>query len=130
MERAMNALMSRINEFEINGKTFLYLDLSDLNRIEDFAWTLDEFIDRISQYPEKSVHMISNVERLRFDSETKAFLKDFVLNSRPYVRHRVVIGFDGIKNIVANSICKKVGRAPVEYAFSKEKAIEWLLKQE
>jgi len=130
MEHTTNGIKNRIDEFEIEGQAFIYLDLSDFNRTEDFTLTLEAYKERVSKYPEKSVFMISNVERLRFDSETKQFLKEFVIFGRPYIKQRVVIGFDGIKNIVANSICKNIGRASVEYAFSKDKAIEWLLKQD
>jgi hypothetical protein len=51
-------------------------------------------------------------------------------NNKPYVKKGVLIGLDGVKKMIVASIVKKAGRDEFHMAFTKEKAVEWILRQD
>jgi hypothetical protein len=66
---------------------------------------------------------------VKFDSETKNIIADWMEHNKPYVKFGAIIGFDGIKKIMVNAIFKLCGRKNMVFSSSKEQAIEFLLKQ-
>ena len=121
--------MERMEEFSIQGRNFVYIDLSGMKTNEDFIRFTTVAKPVIAKYPEDSVYTITNVDDTIFDSETKGFLAEYMTHNKPYVKYGAVIGFDGIKKIMGNTLCKIVGRKNMHFAFSRETAIEWLLNQ-
>jgi hypothetical protein len=66
---------------------------------------------------------------VNFDTETKRVIAEWMDFNRPYVKFGAVMGFDGIKRMIVNSIFKLSGRKNMAFVSSKEEAVEWLLKQ-
>ena len=122
--------MGRIEEFQIDGKNFMYIDLSNLKTNEDFEKELVLIKPRIEKYPEKSLYTITNIENVRFDSNSKEVVANYMLHNKPHVRSAAIIGFDGIKKLLVSMIVRLSGRDEAHFFFSKEQAIEWLLKQD
>ncbi|MCL2669431.1 MAG: hypothetical protein FWE89_01985 [Syntrophaceae bacterium] len=122
--------MERIEEFSLEGKSFVYLDLSGVKTNNEFLRVVDIWKQVIKKYPENSIYTVTNVSDIRADSETKKMLTDLMAHNKPYVKNAAAIGFDGIKKIMANTISKGAGRPSIHFALTKEKAIEWLLSQE
>jgi len=120
----------RIEEFQVDGKNFMYIDLSNLKMNEDFEKESKLIEPEIAKYPEKSLYTITNIENTRFDSGTKEVAAAYMLHNRPYVKSGAIIGLDGIKKVLVSLIIKISGREKVYFAFSKEQAIEYLLKQD
>jgi len=122
--------MERIEEFTKNGKNFVYIDFSGLAQDQDFSEVIKLAEPAIAKYPEHSVYTITNIANLRFDSHTKELAAIYTEHNKPYVKYGVIIGLDGIKKMMAHAVFKLSGRSNYNFAFSKEGAIEWLLKQE
>ena len=122
--------MERVEEFTMDGKSFIYLDFSGVSANNEFQEITEHFKKAISKYPLNSLYTITNVSDVRFDSESKAILAEYMSFNKPYVKRAVVVGVDGIKKIMGNAICKLVGRPTMYYTINKEAAIEWLLSQE
>ena len=122
--------MERVEEFQIDGKKFMYIDLSNIKTNEDFMKETELVKTEIEKHPEKSLYTITNVGYVRFDSDSKKLVSDYMSHNKPYVKSAVVTGFDGIKKAMINIIVKMSGRNNIYFAFSKEQAIEWLLKQD
>jgi len=122
--------MKITEEFIIEGKNFIYIDFSCIKKKEDRAKSLEEIKLIIAKYPANSLYTITNITDTRFDSEVKKMLVDYVSHNKPYVKCGAVIGVDGVKKIMVNSIYKITERTKMFFAFSKEHAIELLLKQE
>lgn len=122
--------MDRIEEFEIAGKKFMYIDLSNFKSNEDFKNETALIEPIIAKYPENSLYTITNIENVRFDTNSKEVVANYMKNNKPYVKNGVVIGIDGIKKILVTMVMKMSGRGNMHFAFSKEQAIEWLLKQD
>ena len=122
--------MERIEEFTLEGRNFIYIDLSDIKTADQFLDLSLDIKPTISKYPENSIYTITNIRNMKLDSEAKRIMADYMLFDKPYVRYGVVIGMDGIKKVMTSSIFKEVGRSNMNFAFSKEHAIEWLLQQD
>jgi predicted PolB exonuclease-like 3'-5' exonuclease len=120
----------RIEEFTQKGKDFAYYDLSDFKTNDEFKEFVEAAKERIAKYAEHSLLTITNIRDVKFDSETKSIVAEWMKYNKPYVKFGTVIGFDGIKKIMVNAIFKLCGRKNMIFVSSKEQAIEWLLKQE
>jgi hypothetical protein len=46
--------------------------------------------------------------------------------NRPYIRQGAVIGLDGIKRIMVNSILKMNGRTNMKFFRTRDEAVKWL----
>ena len=64
-------MTEHIEEFTIDGKNFMYVDVSNIEQNADFIEVIERVKPLIRQYPEKSVYMILNIANIRFDTETK-----------------------------------------------------------
>ena len=122
-------MTERIEEFTIDGKNFMYVDVSNIKQNSGFVDVVERVKPLIRQYPEKSVYMILNIANIRFDTETKKIAEEGLTHNGPYVKYGTIIGVDGIKKIMFSAVLKISGR-DMSIFFSKEQAIAWLLKQE
>ena len=121
--------MGRVDEFTIEGKDFVYIDFSNLSDEKDFAGVIDTAIAVIGKHSEKSIYTITNVENVRFDSNIKETAANYMAFNKPYVKHGVIIGMDGIKKIMVKAIMKMGGRDNMDFCFTKEEGIRLLLKK-
>jgi hypothetical protein len=81
----------------------------------------------IQQYSkDNSLVSITNVEGVRYDSETKTIVAEWMDFNRPYVRQGAVVGLDGIKRIMVNSILKISGRNNMKFFRTRDEAAQWL----
>jgi len=122
--------MERIEEFVLEGKHFIYIDLSGPMANEALLKLLETVTQAIAKYPVNSLYTITNVAHLKFDTEIKNIVVECMGHNKLYVKYGVFIGVDGVKRIMASTIFKLSGRMNMHFAFSKEQAIEWLLQQE
>ena len=123
-------MTERIEEFTRDGKIFVYIDFSGITSDEDFSELCEIAGQVIAKYPEQSLYTISNIEKVRFDSNTKEIVVNFMQSNKPYVKYGIVIGIDGIKKMMVRSVLKLSGRANLNFCFTKEEAIDRLLKRE
>jgi len=122
--------MERIDEFVLEGKNFMYIDVSGSMANSELIKLVETVMQAIAKYPANSLYTIANIEDLKVDSEVKNILAEFVGHNKLYVKYGAVIGIDGIKKTMARAMFKVSGRTNMHFAFSKEQAIEWLLQQE
>jgi len=123
--------MQRIEEFTVEGNNFIYLNLSEMKTNDEFIEMAEATKAIISKYPKKSLYAIININDIRFDSETKVFLVDYMAYNKPYVKRGAVVGFESIKKmIMIHSICDMDEGAKMLFTFTKETAVELLLRKE
>jgi hypothetical protein len=120
----------RIEEFTQDEKNFIYLDLSGFETNDEFRNFIEVAKTYMPKYAENSLYTITNIKDVNFDSETKRVVQEWMDYNRSYVKYGAVIGFDGIKRMMVNSILKLSSRKNMVFVSSKEEAVEWLLKQE
>ena len=121
--------MDRVEEFVQENKIFVYIDFSGLGVDKDFQEVINHAIPAISRHPENSVFTITNIANLRFDSHTKEIAAKYMTANKPYVKFGVIIGLDGIKKMMAKAVMKLSGRSNLDFAFTKEQAIEMILQK-
>jgi hypothetical protein len=119
----------RIEEFKLEGKDFIYYDLSDFKTNDEFREFTKAAKECVTKYAKHSLLTITNIRDVKFDSETKNIVANWMEHNKPYVKFGTVIGFDGIKKIMVNAIFKLCGRKNMVFSSNKEQAIEFLLKQ-
>ncbi|MCL2457067.1 MAG: hypothetical protein FWD19_05920 [Defluviitaleaceae bacterium] len=122
--------MERIQEFSRGGKDFIFFDLSNFKRNEEFSQLIDEAKPRVAKYPPKSLYTITDIEGIDYDTTTKKLIAEWMTYNKPYVKYGVVIGIDEIKRVMVSAIFSLSGRKNMSQASSKEDAIERLLSQE
>jgi len=122
--------MERIEEFTLEGKNFMYIDLSNIVTNDDFLQLTAIMEPLMEKYPEHSLYTITNIEGVRVNAHTKELVAKCLAHNKPYVKYGAIVGLDGIKKVFTNSALKMSGRTNMHFAFSKEKAIEWLLMQD
>jgi len=119
----------RIEEFALLGYNFIYFDLSEFKENSEFKEFIEVAKKRMEKYAEQSLFTITNIRGVKFNSETKKIIAEWMVCNKPYVKYGSVIGFDGIKRIVVNAIFKMGGRKNMTFSSSREQAVEWLLEQ-
>ena len=121
-------MRERVTEFTQDGKNFVLIDFSGLSSDDDFLAVIDVAIPTIGKYPEKSVYTITDITNLRFDSNTKDIAAKYMEKNKPHVKYGVIIGLDGIKKMMALTVMKLSGRKNMHFTFTKDQAVEWLLR--
>lgn len=121
--------MDRIEEITRDGKNILYIDFSKFKSNDEFAKVIEEGKPLVRKYEENSLYTITNIEGVRYDTSTKEIMTEWMIHNKPYVKHGVVIGLDGIKKIMFNALFTLSGRKSMDIASTKEAAIELLLQK-
>jgi hypothetical protein len=120
----------RIKTFEHAGKRFIYYDLSYIRSNAQFSEFIELAENVISEFPREAASFsITNIEGVVYDSETKRIIAQWMDFNRPFIRYGAVIGLDGIKKIMVNSILKICGRSNMKFFHSREEAIDWIVSQ-
>jgi hypothetical protein len=122
--------MERVEEFSLEEKNFVYIDLSNIMTNEEFILAAAGIEPLIAKHPEKSLYTITNIENVRFDSRSKDVVAKYLEHNNPYVKYGAIFGIDGIKKMMVDTILKLSRRKNIRFVFTKEQAIEWLLKQD
>ena len=122
--------MSHAEEFELEGKSFVYIDFSGASKSEQFAQRIEIAEPVIAKYPKNSIYTITNVKGIVIDTKSSERVALFLMHNKPYVKYGAIIGYDGITKVIVSSILKMGQRDKFHFAFTIEQAIEWLLRQE
>jgi hypothetical protein len=117
-------------EFSVDGKNIMYIDFSHIKAVEEFSAAIEKIEHAIASYPECSLYTITNMADIRIDTFYKDNFIKYAEHNKPYVRKGVLIGLDGVKKMIISTIIKKAGRDSFHIAFTKEKAVEWILQQD
>ena len=121
--------MIHIEEFTHDRKNFIYIDIKRFMSIGEIIHAFEDVKQTIEKYAENSLYTIINIEYVMFDTKILEIAAKYMEYNKPYVKYGVVIGIDGIKKNLVNSILKKCNRNNIAFALTKEQAIEFLLQQ-
>jgi hypothetical protein len=118
---------NRIELFEFEGKKFIYYALSHFKNNGQFREFITYAKEVVQRHPkDNSLFSITNVEGVIFDSETKTICAEWMDFNRPYIRQGAVVGLDGIKRLMVNSILKICGRDNVKFFRALDEAAQQL----
>jgi hypothetical protein len=122
-------MTTRIEEFSIEGKNFVYYDLSNFKLLEEYEMFIEKAKLEIVKYPKHSLLTISNLANAQIDTHVKELLAEWMIFNKPYVKYGAAINTSGIKTIIVKAIFGASARSNMKFLHTREQAIEWLLKQ-
>jgi hypothetical protein len=121
---------NRIEQFEFEGKKFIYYDLSHFKNNAQFKEFIEYAKTVTRQNPaDCSLFSITNVEGVVYDTETKNICAEWMDFNRPYIKQGAVIGLDGIKRIMVNAVLKMSRRSNMKFFHARDEAVTWLATQ-
>ncbi len=121
-------LMTRSKFHKHKNKMVLFLNFADLG-INDAYEVIDYSSGIIERMPLNSVYTLTDITNSNFDQKLINALTGFTLKNKPYVVAGAVVGADGLKKFIFNTILKLSGRSNMKTFNNEEDAIEWLVSQ-
>jgi len=122
-------IRNNIEEFEREGKSFIYFDISGLADNDQFEKFANAAMELITKYPPKSVYVMTS-HLAFFDTKTKDISAKWIVHNKPYVIASALVDINGLTRMVAKSVYKQAGREFATPFTTKEEAIKWLLTQD
>jgi hypothetical protein len=122
--------MPRIEEFTKDGKNIMWIDFSGFKATGDFCELIEMVKQKIAKYPEHSVYTITNIENTMYDTRIKEIFAEYMKHNQPYVKYGVLIGLDGIKKMISKLAITLSGRTNIEFAFTREEALEYISRRD
>ena len=108
-----------------NGKTFFFMDFSDMRSREDVDSLIRPSAEYIRSQSEKSVLTLTNIKGMHFNTEIKNAFSDFLKGNKPFVKAGAVVGIGGLQRIVYNGVMKLSGRDLRSFE-TLDQAQDWL----
>jgi len=119
--------VERVRFIEHKGRKIIHLDFSRL-KADDSIPIIEQARVTIGGYPPKSVFTLTDVSESNFNNRVTQALKALVVHNKPYVVASAVIGIDGLKQIIFNSVMTFSGRQLHAFDTLAE-AKDWLASQ-
>jgi len=83
---------------------------------------------RVVAEPSKSVRLLTDVTGAHYNAEAVGVIKDFSRAITPNVKASAIVGVDGMKRIVVQSLLEVTGR-DMHIFGTREQALDWLVAQ-
>ncbi len=108
-------------------KKITYLDLSGANQ-DQILPLLKDAQEMIAKLPAKSALVLTNVKDTTYNSTISNAIKEFTNKNTPYVKASAVIGAEGLRKVLLQTVCMLTKREI--HAFdTQETAMDWLINQ-
>lgn len=121
-------IKNNIEEFQQDGKNFIYFNIAGLANNEQFENYAAAAKEIIKKHPPKSVYVITSRMEF-FDTRTKEICSEWIVFNKPYVIASALVSISGITRMVAKSIYKEAERELAPSFATRDKAVAWLLTQ-
>ena len=109
-------------------KQILYLNVQDVQSVDESLLRFDDARDIIILQPEKSVLLLTDVRDAHYNREATNHLKEVSTQISPYVKASAAVGVSGIKRIILQSLIRISGRQ-IKMFDDIEDAKDWLVSQ-
>ena len=111
-----------------NGKKILYADIASQNT-EEFLDIIERLKPVIEKEPPDSVLCICDVTDGKTNTQMMTAIKEFEKHIDPYMKIIVILGIEGLKTILFNSVVMFTRSKKLFLKKSKEEALDWLAEQ-
>ena len=119
--------MEKVRFISHKGKEILLLDFENAS-VDDVKTISEQGKALIRQQPEKSLLTLTNATNLQLTSETTQTMKDLAAHNKPYVIAGGVLGVEGLRKVVFNTVLRMTGRNLRAFN-TQEEAMDWLVQQ-
>ncbi len=116
--------MSRVQLLPCKGKTIILIDLSNTTP-EEISHTLGEATVIVAKQGPKNARVLTDVTNATYNPQVAQMIKQFTTNNTPYVRSSAVVGVDGVRFVLLQTV-NMLTRREIKIFPSREKAKEWL----
>jgi hypothetical protein len=101
--------MAEVCWIEHKGKRILYMNYS-FSKTEEIVKAITETKELVKKEPPVSILGIVDVRESPFNTAVSGALKDLADSNKPYIKMSVVVGVDGIKQVIYKAVLKFTGR--------------------
>ena len=123
--------MKPLNPFELSsykGKTIVIVDISNTKPQETIP-ALREAQQQIALLPEKSVLILTDVTNAIYNTESAKAMKEFAAKNSPFVKASAVVGADGFRAVLLETI-RILTKREIKACKSRKEAMEWLVSHD
>ena len=113
---------------EHKGKKILYTNIAS-QKTEELLDIVDRLRQVIEREPPNSVLCICDVTDGKTNPQMIQALKEFAVYIDPYMKTIVLLGIEGLKTILFNSVLMFTRSKKIFLKNSKEEALDWLAEQ-
>jgi hypothetical protein len=121
-------MMPSLQWIQHNGKRILYADIAS-QKTEELLDIVERLKPVIEKEPPNSVLCICDVTDGKTNTEMMNALKEFAKYIDPYIKIIVILGIEGLKTILFNSVVMFTRSKKFFLKKSKEEALDWLAEQ-
>jgi hypothetical protein len=118
--------MGRFGTLVHKGKQIVLVDLSNCAP-EETLKVLPIAKTGIGRLPPKSALVLTDVTNATYTKEVAAAIKDFSDKNTPYVKASVVVGADGIRQILLQTV-SMLTRREIKLCKTRPEALDWLVE--
>ncbi len=116
--------MTRVEIVEHNGRNIIKVDISGC-KADEANENLKEAISLVKSQPKNSVLLLTNVMDTAYDKAIFPVIKDYVVSNIPYIRGSAVVGIDGLKRAIFNTL-RFLTMHEINQFETMEEALDWL----
>jgi hypothetical protein len=121
------AKQNKTGEYEYKGHKIILIDLKGVqpegikSRVEGAKKII------LASQPD-SVLLLTDFRDMRYDKERTDYAKQVSKDIKPFVKKSALLGVEGLKKIILNSIITFSGRTNMKPFLEVKDALEWLIK--
>ena len=121
-------LMKRAKFSKHENKMVLSLNFANLE-IDEAYEVINYSAAIIEKMPKNSICTLTNITDANYNQDLISALKKFAQKNKPHVIAGAVIGVEGIKKTLFNTIFKIAGRKNMRMFSNEDDALTWLVTQ-
>jgi hypothetical protein len=118
-------MAARVQKLTHSGKTIVLVDLSSCQPDEALKQVLPTAKTMIAQSPPKSALILTDVTNSSYTKEVAEALKAWSKSNTPYVKASAVVGADGLRAVLLQTV-KLLTRREIKPCKSRDEAMTWL----
>jgi hypothetical protein len=117
--------MSQTYSIQHNGKNVIVIDLSNSKPVDTLK-ILPDASKKISACPQNSALVLTDVNNATYNQEVANAIKAFVKGNTPFIKASAIIGADGVRMVLLNTV-SFLSRREIKSFSDKTEALDWLV---
>lgn len=117
--------MSNFDKIIHKGKTIIYVDFSNLKKVDEIYMVVDEVKPIIRSNPKFSALILTNFENMHFNNDVFKKFSEYAKGNKEYVKASAVIGLSGLIKVMYSGFSKVTNRS-YKVCDTKTEALDYL----